>query len=71
MQKKKAPPTLKPKELDVIHMLFGVGSPSGSDDMRPLEPRMTEAEVKTVEERVLRKLRHMRLENLTQLRRAG
>jgi len=71
MQKKTAPPTLKPRELEVIQMLFGIGSPSGSDEQGPLEPRMTEAEVRKVEECALRKLRHMRLDSLSQLRRAG
>ena len=71
MQKKTAPPTLESEELEVIQMLFGVGSPSGSDELGPLEPRMSEAEVKKVEERALRKLRHLRLDSLAELRRAG
>ena len=71
MQKKKAQPTLDVKELEIIHLLYGVGCPTSSPEFAPHEPRLSESEVRRIEARALRKLRRVKLENLTQLWRAG
>lgn len=69
MQKTAAQNTLEPIEIEVIQMLYGLGTtPSGEI---PLQPRMSESEVKRIEQNALRKLRHLRMEELNQLRRAG
>ena len=67
MQKTVARNTLEPIELEVIQMLYGLGSPSACD----ISPGMTQSQVREIERRALRKLRHFRIDELTQLRRAG
>lgn len=69
MQKTVEQTTLEPIELEVIQMLYGLGSAPTRDT--PLQPRMSESEVKEIEQNALRKLRHYRMEELNQLRRAG